>query len=95
MSKRVPTFRSDEEAASFWEAHDSTDYLADLPIDTGTIFVRPEARVIQVTESLWRAIADAAKRQRTTPARLVSRLLRTGLPSIHAPRRAGRSAAKR
>lgn len=95
MRKRVPTFRNDEEAAAFWDTHDSTDYLADLPVDTQIVFVRPEARLIQVSELVWKAILDAARRRRTTPARLVSQLLRQGLPARRSRRRVRKSGASR
>jgi len=29
---KIPKFKSDEEAAKFWDTHDSTDYLDELKV---------------------------------------------------------------
>lgn len=82
MSKKVPRFRSERQEAEFWDTHDSTDYPEEFEDDPETVFVRPESGVVELSKSTWRDLVRAAKRRRTTPARLVNRWLKEKLASI-------------
>jgi hypothetical protein len=75
MSQRLPTPRNDADEAAFWDEHDATDFLADLEPDHDTVFVRPEAGIVELGQDTWREIARVARRRKTTPARLVRRWL--------------------
>ncbi len=79
MSKPMPKFTSEKAEAEFWDAHDSTEFLDELQEDGETIFVRPENGVVELSGATWRALIRLAKRQRTTPARLVDRWLKEKL----------------
>ncbi len=79
MSKKLPGFQSVAEEAAFWDTHDVSDYLADLEEDAETVFIRPEAGVIEIGRETWLEIARLARRRRTTPARLVQKWLKQSL----------------
>ena len=79
MKKQIPKFKTEKDEAKFWDTHDSTDFLAQLEEDDGTVFVRPEIGLIEVRPATWRKLLVAAKRRRTTPQRLVQRWLEQGL----------------
>ncbi len=49
MAKRIPTFKSDQEEAEFWDTHDSTDYLGDTePAESTFEDARPQKRSISL-----------------------------------------------
>ncbi|MEW6250644.1 MAG: CopG family antitoxin [Planctomycetota bacterium] len=84
MKRRVPEFRSDAEEAAFWDTHDTTEYA--LVDDPDTIFVRPEAGLVELRGEVWARLVRTARRRRTTPARLLERWIREKLPSRRAER---------
>ena len=44
--KRIPTFKTDEEAAEFWDSHSLADYLGDTqPAEDTTFAARPLKQV--------------------------------------------------
>ena len=44
---KIPKFKSDKEAAHFWDTHDLTDFEEDLrPADI--VFIRPERQVVSL-----------------------------------------------
>ncbi len=77
--RRIPNFRTEAAEAKFWDTHDTTDYLADLQEDTETVFLRPEARVIELAPAMWSELLAEAHRRRTTPQRLVQKWLKERL----------------
>jgi predicted DNA binding CopG/RHH family protein len=73
-------FQSYEEAAQFWETHDTTDYpeaFVDVEAD-----VKLEKRhyEVEVDEDVFTALRKEAKKQGIPIERLVSDLLRKQLP---------------
>lgn len=80
MKKKLRIFRTEANEATFWESHKVTEFLGDLEPDVETIFVRPEAGVIELSREVWQGIASLARRRRTTPARLVQKWVREKLP---------------
>jgi hypothetical protein len=72
-------FNSYEEAAEFWDSHDTTDYLEYLtPVEATTEF-RGRFYDIEIEESVAVILREAAKRKGVTPSRLASDLLRQRL----------------
>ena len=68
-------FGSYEEAAKFWDSHDTTDYLEYLtPVEVTAEF-RSRLYEIEIDESLAVILREAAKRKGVTPSRLASELL--------------------
>lgn len=82
--RKIPRFKSDREAAEFWESHALTDYLDELEPVSEKIFWRPKKQVISIRlereyiESL-RAIARRLGIGPTTLVRMwIVEKLRTG-----------------
>jgi predicted DNA binding CopG/RHH family protein len=49
MKKKIPTFKTEQEEAEFWDIHDSTEYLDDTePINTFFIDSRPPKKQISL-----------------------------------------------
>jgi predicted DNA binding CopG/RHH family protein len=47
--KRIPTFKSEQEEAEFWDTHDSTDYLGDTEtVESTFVDARPQKRSISL-----------------------------------------------
>jgi DNA-nicking Smr family endonuclease len=72
-------FRSYEEAAEFWDTHETTDY----PEAFRTVNVRSELRrrryEIEIDEDLMRPLRAQARRRKVTPSNLASDILRQRL----------------
>lgn len=67
-------FKSIEEAAEFWDTHDSSDYeecFADVDVK-----VELKKRTISVDRALYDRVHDIAKKKRVRTDQLVSRWLR-------------------
>lgn len=79
MTRKLPKFKSEAQEAKFWDSHDSTDYTDELEDDPQTVFIRPEAGMIELRGELWERIVRLAWRRKTTPNRLVERWLREKL----------------
>ena len=79
MTRKLRHFASAAEEAAFWDTHDATDYLKDLQDDCATVFVRPEAGIVELSPETWRELTRVARRRRTTPAQLVRRWLKEQL----------------
>ncbi len=72
-------FGSYEEAAEFWDSHDTTDYLEYLtPVEVTAEF-RGRLYEIEIDESVAVTLRETAKRKGVTPSRLASELLREQL----------------
>ena len=49
MVKTIPTFKSEQEEADFWETHDSTHYLDETePVEVSFVDTRPQKRSISL-----------------------------------------------
>jgi len=81
MKRRIPEFGSDAEEAGFRDTHDTTEFTADLEEDNETVFLRPDARVIELGPAIWNQLLAEAHRRRTTPQRLVQKWLKERLAS--------------
>ncbi len=72
-------FSSYEEAAEFWDTHDTTDYLDEFR----TVEVASELRVrhfeVEIEEDVVKALQDKARQQGVTIGHLASVLLRQQL----------------
>ncbi len=72
-------FSSYEEAAEFWDTHDTTDYLQDShPVKMASEF-RERHYQIEIDDSVAQALRKAARKKRITPSRLANDLLRQRL----------------
>ena len=74
-------FSSYEEAAEFWDAHDTTDYLEQSrPVKVKSEF-RQRLYEIAIDESVAKILREAAKQKGVTPSRLANDQLRQKLVS--------------
>ncbi len=72
-------FGSYEEAAEFWDKHDTTDYLdVSRPVKTVSQF-RGRRYEIEIEDSIARVLRLRAKRKGVTPSHLANDLLRREL----------------
>jgi hypothetical protein len=72
-------FSNEDEAAVFWDAHDTTDYLNESrPVKVVGQF-RARHYEIEIDENVAQTLRLRAKRQGITPSRLASDLLRQQL----------------
>ncbi len=72
-------FADFDEAAEFWDSHDTTDYLQDsTPVKVVSEF-RGHHYEIEIEESVAKALQKAARQRGVTPSRLASDLLRQRL----------------
>lgn len=46
--KRIPKFKTEEEIAAFWDAHDFTDYIEDTEPADDVVFVKPKKGTISI-----------------------------------------------
>ncbi|MEW5830644.1 MAG: CopG family antitoxin [Chloroflexota bacterium] len=76
----IPQEFSDyEDAAEFWDSHDTTEYLQDSrPVKVVSEF-RGRQYEIEIDESVAQALRKAARQKGITPSRLASDLLRQRL----------------
>ncbi len=78
-------FSSYEEAAEFWDAHDTTDYLdVSRPLEVVSEF-RGRHYEIEIEASIAKALRSQAKRQGVTLSHLASELLRQQLAILNSP----------
>jgi predicted DNA binding CopG/RHH family protein len=93
MSK-VPTFASEAEEAAFWDTHDVTEFLEDLPRESVTARrgMVISVRVYQEDFDLLKRLAATQSIGYTTYARM---LIHRGLQTAMARRRAQEKARQR
>ena len=72
-------FGSYEEAAEFWDSHDTTDYLEHLTSVEVTAEFRGRLYEIEIDESVAIILRKAAKRKGVTPSSLANELLKEQL----------------
>ena len=74
-------FNSYEEAADFWDAHDTTDYLDEMaPVSVETE-LRQRHHEVELDEDVVKLLRIKAQKLGTTPGNLASRLLRQQMAS--------------
>lgn len=56
---KIPKFKSDKEAAEFWDTHSLVDYEEDLKSAKDVVFVKPERQIVSLR--LDRKIVSALK----------------------------------
>ena len=74
-------FSSYEEAADFWDAHDTIDYLDQMetvPVDAE---LRQRHHEVELDEDVVKLLRIKAQKLGTTPGNLASRLLRQHMAS--------------
>ena len=72
-------FADYDEAAEFWDSHDTTEYLQDsIPVKVISEF-RGHHYEIEIEESVAQALRKAARQKGVTPSRLANDLLRQRL----------------
>lgn len=85
MSKKKPVdpipeeFSSYEEAAQFWETHDTTDYPEDFHIVEVNAKFRNRRYEIEVEADVVKVLQDRAKRRQVSISHLANDLLRQQL----------------
>jgi len=72
-------FSSYENAAEFWEQHDTTKYLKDSRPVLVISELRERRYEIEIDENIAQILRKAAKKKGVTPSRLASDLLRQRL----------------
>ncbi len=81
-------FSSYEEAAEFWDTHDTTDYLkASRPIEVVSEF-RGRHYEIEIEAGIAQALRSQAKHKGVTLSHLASELLRQQLALLNNPKTA-------
>ena len=72
-------FNNYEEAAEFWDSHDTTDYLQDSQAVKVVSEFHGRRYEIEIDENVAQALRKAAKQKGTSPSRLANDLLRQRL----------------
>ena len=72
-------FKSYEEAAEFWDTHDTTDYLDEFRTVEVTTELRARHFEVEIEEDVLKALQDKAKQQGVSIGHLASELLRQQL----------------
>ena len=72
-------FSSYEEAAEFWDKHDTTKYLQNSHLVKVVSELRERRYEIEIDESIAQILRKAAKKKGVTPSHLASDLLRQRL----------------
>ena len=72
-------FKSYEEAAEFWDTHDTTDYLDEFRTVEVTSELRARHFEVEIEEDVLKALQDKAKQQGVSIGHLASELLREQL----------------
>jgi hypothetical protein len=75
-------FDSYEDAADFWDKHDTTDYLDEFRTVTAETEFRQRFYEIQIDESVAKLLREKAKQQGTTTRHLASEILRKQLHAM-------------
>ncbi len=76
-------FASYEEAAAFWETHDSTDYPdAFQAVKDVVVELRKRRYEIEVDEQLAKMLQVIARRQKKTMSQVASEILRRELAAL-------------
>jgi hypothetical protein len=73
QESRIPTFRTVEEEAEFWDTHDSADFEDELEEVTDLLFFAVQSKdelVLRITGDDLAALVERAREVDTTPARL-------------------------
>lgn len=83
-SHLIPSFRSIEEEAEFWDTHDTVDFEDEWELVTDVKFVRGSARraiTIHLDEPTTEALAEKAHRNNESAANLAERSIAEHLQS--------------
>ena len=82
---KIPTFKSLEEEANFWETHSFADYWDEFePVDLVVHLTKPktETLVLRVSKDVKNALEKAAKRRGLTTSTLARILLTEKLKTV-------------
>ena len=73
-------FASYEEAAAFWDTHDTTDYLEDFQtVDVEEVVLRQRRYEVEIEEDVLHMLQERARQRHLSISRLASDLLRQQL----------------
>jgi hypothetical protein len=79
---RIPKFKTDAEAAAFWDTHDSTKYLAQTK-PAYLRFPKPQHKVvIGLREKQWRLLQSIAHRKKTSFTHLLEKFVSERLAAV-------------
>ena len=80
--KKIPDeFKTYEEAAEFWESHDSTEYLDILEEVEITVDIQKRHYLIELDVNSARLLQEDASKKGISPSHLASRLIKKKLVS--------------
>lgn len=80
---KIPNFKSDKEAADFWDSRDSSKYLSQTK-PAHLEFPKPRHKiVIDLGEKQWEALRRLALRKRVSFNHLLEKLVSAELSSVH------------
>lgn len=74
-------FETYEEAAEFWDTHDTTDYLDVFHTVEVTTEFKGRCYEVEIDEDVVQVLREQARQKGITVSRLASELLRQQLPS--------------
>jgi len=69
-------FASYEEAAEFWDAHDTTDYLDSFETVAATAELRQRRYEVEIDEDLMKILSEQAQKRGVAVSQLVSDMIR-------------------
>ena len=79
---KIPKFRSDAEAAAFWDTHDSAKYISQTK-PSHLEFPKPRHKVvIDLGQKQWAALQRLAIKKRVSFNHLLEQLVSTELTSV-------------
>ena len=79
-SKQMPdNFESYEEAAEFWDAHDSTDFMDSLEEVEFEVDIQKRHYLIELDNDTATLLQERAKKEHLSPTNLASKLLHRDL----------------
>lgn len=80
---KIPKFRSDAEAAAFWDKHDSTKYISQSK-PAHLEFPKPRHKiVIDLGEKQWKKLQRLAHTRKTSFNHLLEKLILQELASVY------------
>ncbi len=78
---KVPKFNNLKEERTFWDTHDTTDYIEDFEVAEDVIFVRPKKEVmsLRLDPKIVRKLRELADREGLPPTTYARMLIVKGI----------------
>ncbi|MCD6296975.1 MAG: hypothetical protein J7M30_07460 [Deltaproteobacteria bacterium] len=78
---KIPKFKNLKEERSFWDTHDTTEYLDDFEVAEDVIFVRPKKEVIslRLDPNIVRKLREIADKEGLPPTTYARMLIIKGI----------------